>query len=65
MGTENINQSYCVVATDRRTKRRVDMTGAITLASAQAKVILFNANALQIKKSFTYFKIAKHPYRGK
>lgn len=58
------DQKYCVVAEDRDSKRRIDITGAITMANAEEKLNACNSSS-HMKKYYRYFRIAKYPYKSK
>jgi hypothetical protein len=55
------DQKFCVVAEDRGTKKRIDITGPLTGKQAAEKLEACNAS-YHMKKYYKYFKIAKYPY---
>lgn len=60
---EQTEQKYCVVATFRATKKRGDITGALSLSEAQRRAQDYQT--YQNRKLYVYPKVAKFPYKKK
>lgn len=57
------NQKYCVVATNKQSGKRGDITGPISKERAEAEAQSYQT--YQWKKIYKYPKTAKYPYKSK
>ncbi len=54
-------KQYCVVATDRQTKKRVMLTDGMSNEAVLQRLSHCN---LTMKRHYTYFKVAKYPFKA-